>query len=339
MVEDNTYELQFILGGNYKFLLLLLGFNAANANYSCIYCTIKKDKRFDTTVPSEEYQIRQARTLSSITACAETRLLGVIHPPLLRIEMDQVVIDELHLMLRISDVLIRNLIGIAQVYDIKKSAGARHLDSLVDSIKSCGVTFYTSLHGADKKTLLRQLPTKLTEIIPDDLGRQLMKHWTDFNDIYHLIGTANPTDQDKKAIEEKALQWIQDFIKFPFDGLKKANVTPYMHIMAYHVPLLMRRHKGIKRFTGQGVEKNNDLAKKLYFSSNHQDAARDILLTEGHIEELQQGSKRQKRRYNKKDNEYWQDDIRQKRRKQSLLEAEDNLDKTNEGAEDTDEEP
>lgn len=37
--------------------------------------------------------------------------------------------------------LITNVIGIAQVYDIREKAGARHLDSLVDSIKSCGVTF------------------------------------------------------------------------------------------------------------------------------------------------------------------------------------------------------
>uniref|UniRef100_A0A1X7UJH7 Uncharacterized protein n=1 Tax=Amphimedon queenslandica TaxID=400682 RepID=A0A1X7UJH7_AMPQE len=44
IVEDNTYELQFILGGDYKFLLLLLGFNAENANYLYSYCTIKKDK-------------------------------------------------------------------------------------------------------------------------------------------------------------------------------------------------------------------------------------------------------------------------------------------------------
>ena len=81
-----------------------------------------------------------------------------------------------------------------------------------------------------------------------------------------------------------------------------------------------------------GVEKNNDMAKKHYFSSNHQDAARDVILTEGRIEE---GSKRQKRKYIKKDNDYWQDGIRQKRRKQSLLEAEDESE-TIEGADEDD---
>ena len=36
------------------------------------------------------------------------------------------------------------------------------------------------------------------------------------------------------------------------DGHQMANVTPYMHIMVYHVPQLMKVHGGIKRFTGQG---------------------------------------------------------------------------------------
>ena len=35
---------------------------------------------------------------------------GCIAPPLLDIEVSQIVIDELHLMLRISDILIRNMV-------------------------------------------------------------------------------------------------------------------------------------------------------------------------------------------------------------------------------------
>ena len=39
--------------------------------------------------------------------------LGSIHPPLLNIEMTEVVVDELHLLLWVTDVLIRNLVSIA----------------------------------------------------------------------------------------------------------------------------------------------------------------------------------------------------------------------------------
>ena len=50
----------------------------------------------------------------------------------------------------------------------------------------------------------------------------------------------------------QALQWINDFTAIPLDGHSKNNVTPYMHIMACHIPDQMRRHHGIKKFSGQG---------------------------------------------------------------------------------------
>ena len=109
---------------------------------------------------------------------------------------------------------------------------------------------------------------------------------------------------------QQALLWINDFINFPYDGYGKSHVTPYMHIMGYHVPFLMKYHKGIKRFTGQGLY-------VYFFSSNDQDAARDIILTKSRVEELQE-HKRLKRKYGKKDMSYWEEGIREKRRK-SLL--------------------
>uniref|UniRef100_A0A1X7TWP4 Uncharacterized protein n=2 Tax=Amphimedon queenslandica TaxID=400682 RepID=A0A1X7TWP4_AMPQE len=330
IIQGVSYSLKFILGGDYKFLLLLLGMNAAHSNYSCIYCTIKKDKRFDTTVPTEEYETKQARSLASIKSCAKSKAMGVLREPLFEIELEQVVIDELHLLLRISDVLIRNLLGIGQALDLKDITtknSTRHVDMICNLIQSCGITFHvwksktkkdeldwTSLRGSDRKKLLNELPAKLVNVFPNELGRQLMKHWLDFKVIYEMIGISNPTDDETLTVQSKALQWIQDFLKFPYDGYSKSNVTPYMHVMGYHIPHLMKCHAGIKRFSGQGVEKNNDCARKHFFSSNHQDAARDILLTDSRVEELQHG-KRAKRKYEKKDTSYWELGIREKRRK------------------------
>lgn len=47
-------------------------------------------------------------------------------------------------MLRISDVLIRNIIGIAQAHDITNPVRktTRHIDMIVESIRSCGITFH-----------------------------------------------------------------------------------------------------------------------------------------------------------------------------------------------------
>ena len=55
----------------------------------------------------------------------------------------------------------------------------------------------------------------------------------------------------------KAKKWISLFTSIQgaggiCDGYSKANVTPYMHCTVYHVPGFMRKHGGIKTFTGQG---------------------------------------------------------------------------------------
>ena len=82
-----------------------MGFNAAHANYSCLYYTVKKDERFvaiiilknyitiryDTTIPPEEYLTTRARSLTSIIKCSETKSLGVLHKPLWEIELQQVI--------------------------------------------------------------------------------------------------------------------------------------------------------------------------------------------------------------------------------------------------------
>ena len=43
----------------------------------------------------------------------------------------------------------------------------------------------------------------------------------------------------------------------------KSNVTPYMHVMVYHLPHAMRLHGGIKKFTGQGMFVINMTTKQL----------------------------------------------------------------------------
>ena len=104
---------------------------------------------------------------------------------LINIDLDHVILDELHLLLRIMDVLIQNFVTEAVHWDHqdnfkkrKKDHASIHLDNLKNAIRSCGVTFeiwekrnidgkgsgqygFTSLLGPDKKKLLKELPEKL----------------------------------------------------------------------------------------------------------------------------------------------------------------------------------
>lgn len=45
-VGKNNINLQFYLGGDYKFLLLAHGMKSATSNNSCIWCKICKNDRF-----------------------------------------------------------------------------------------------------------------------------------------------------------------------------------------------------------------------------------------------------------------------------------------------------
>ncbi len=100
---------------------------------------------------------------------------------------------------------------------------------------------------------------------------------------------------------------MEDFVSFShvFEGHHKSCVTPYMNVFAYHVP---REHGRIGQFSGQGVEKNNDDAKRHYYSGKRHDAARDILLTEARTEKLERDTPtciRKKTEYTKRNSEYW----------------------------------
>ena len=81
--------------------------------------------RWDTSEPEMKYNTPppegKLRTLASLhqncTLSRPDKHLGSKHPPLLRLEPSKYVLDELHLRLRVSDVLARNLIHFADHLD------------------------------------------------------------------------------------------------------------------------------------------------------------------------------------------------------------------------------
>lgn len=82
----------------------------------------------------------ELRTRNTIDCYLPTKSKGCIHPPLLNFEIGDVIIDELHLMLRIMDILIRNLVWAMLEKDLKEK-GERHIRQLEDTIRSCGISF------------------------------------------------------------------------------------------------------------------------------------------------------------------------------------------------------
>jgi len=218
-VKGKEYDLEVFLGGDYKFLLMVMGLNAANASYSCLWCKVHATDRWDTTKEQTFYE-RDAmkRTLEDLKACSKKSLksnFGCSRPPLLEIDLDHIIPDELHLLLRVTDRLLKNLVlevcerdalkefSKTQEKTQDKSEAGQFEKKLVKAINDCGVSFsiwrqknadgslsdirdFTSLLGKDKKTLLRLLPSKLDGIINTRTCSTVKNIWVTFNELYEL---------------------------------------------------------------------------------------------------------------------------------------------------------
>lgn len=345
-VDGKDVPVEMYLGGDYKFLLLIMGMKGATSGYACVWCTIHKTLRSDMTKPMNYYWKESKRTLDDMKRCALKQQYSCEHPPLLEIPLENVVLDELHLMLRVTDKLTKNLVTEAISRDKKdnlhkapRNRTATHLNSLVKAICSCGVSFsvwekknadgsgsgthdFTSLMGTDKKLLLEKLPAKLDGIIGPTTSSTVIKIWKDFNDIYTRdLLKKDPTDEDIENYFAKVTAWVTLFKSLggKLEGYGCSEVTPYIHCMVYHVPHFMKKHKGMKKFSGQGVEKLNDDCRRIHLQkSNKWDAAKDVLIVGKRLEMLRD-FKRSPRLYKKAAKDYWSGGITENRAKRPRL--------------------
>lgn len=101
-------------------------------------------------------------------------------------------------------------------------------------------------------------------------------------------------------------------------GYGKENITPYIHLLYYHLPFFLET-SGVKRFTGQGVEKTNDVLRRIYhLKSNKHDVCKDGLLTVKRMDDLQE-HECTPRSYTRKNERYWNEEIKEDRRKRKQL--------------------
>ena len=349
-VDGKEIQIEMFLGGDYKFLLMVMGLSGATSTHSCLWCLIHKLDRWDTSKPIEHYQsVEMKRTLAHIKSMLTQKKFSVIHQPLFNIELDHVILDELHLMMRVADRLTENLITEVMdrdgQADISKGKGEKkgiYLETLINTIKNLGISFsiwekknadgkgsgsyeWTSLIGSDKKKLMELLPSQVQEkdILFPETKDKVIQLWSDFHELHKIISDYNTDGEQYLEVSQKEKKFINLFCSLADKRINYGNaqVTPYMHTLPYHVPLVIKQFSTMKQFTGQGVEKNNDDAKRIFFQkSNKWDAARDVLLLESRQLALQ-SHEREKRKYTKKKNDYWDDGIVETRKKRQRSQA------------------
>jgi hypothetical protein len=222
-INNSRLNLEFFLGGDYKFLLLMLGMKSATSNVACIWCKIHKEFRW---VMDKDLYYNSAplkRTLQQVIDMAKKNgskdKYSCDNEPLIKIDLDHVVLDELHLLLRVMDFFLNNIIQEVICLDMKENFNKKkcernntHLLNLQATIRSCGVCFdkwekktedgkasgqydFTSLLGADKNKLLAELPDKLADCLMPGICGVIIKIWKDFSELYKRVTVKQTTDE------------------------------------------------------------------------------------------------------------------------------------------------
>lgn len=95
------------------------------------------------------------------------------------------------------------------------------------------------------------------------------------------------------------------------------RVTPYMHCLLYHAPNIIEKNGLLKPLSGQGVEKLNDCIKTIHQKClNKSNQSHDELLVRNRIEFLHSnGYERSRRQYTKRNLDFWDHEIKEKRQK------------------------
>lgn len=111
-VNGEQYMIEYFMGGDWKFPAVVCGLNAANSDYSCVWCKCPSGDHWDM---KKEWSVsdttKWARTIEEIKSlskqphkkCIKTLIFSSI-------PIDHIIIDTLHFFLRIADLLINLLI-------------------------------------------------------------------------------------------------------------------------------------------------------------------------------------------------------------------------------------
>ena len=164
--------------------------SAVNKHYACIWCKSPRVKRWDTSKLWSIYDTQMgARTVEEIKEHAKKHKFNCKYPPLFDfIPMDHVVIDTLHLFLRVPDVLIEFLILELRTQDaINKNQTfgnvfardkSNHMAKYETFLKSIGIKFESFVNKDTKKLQYRDLtgPEKLLLFQKIDISDHLPQY-------------------------------------------------------------------------------------------------------------------------------------------------------------------
>ena len=270
--EGVTYQIEFWLGGDLKFILIMLGMNAANSGHPCPFCILHKSQ-FSNNICGHKIN----RNLSDST-------YGQIHAPIFKfIKIENVIPDCLHMGMRITDKLENNLKSDIEQLDNTFSENLErneNFESYVDYLEGINIKrpFYVDkstsqlvlrdLNGGEKKRLFEKidLPSLFPELENSSTKNGL---WKNFFDLMYRMRDDRISIE---SIKNETKKWLEDFTSLPSVN-SGADVTPYMHIFASHlheqIDHLKKKGLYFNSFSMQGLEFLNCLDIRCFHRSTN----------------------------------------------------------------------
>ena len=317
-VDGVTYQIVYYLGGDWKFLACITGIDSASSNYSCIWCKCSAEERWNMdkqwSICSESSGARTIEENIRLSKLPKSKKkYNVSHEPLFKsIPLTHVVIDNLHLFLRVSDVLIDRLIIEMKRHDaidkIKKLTSFdpvkhHHLHAFEEFVTSLNIPNFRffvgqnskmlkhrSLTGPEKLKVFRNI--QIAQMLPKLNEEEVLRIqflWTKLLDINQHL-SQKPSEIATEDIVQYKIQckeWVVKFVSI----YHSSAVTPYIHAMAQHAGDFIQLHGSLLAFTQQGLEKYNDITTKYYFRSTHhkgEQALRQLMEKQNRIDELRE---------------------------------------------------
>ena len=259
-VNGVTYKINYTMGGDWKFLVSVSRIDSAKADFACIWCKCPKSQwHIIDKVWSISDVTHGARMIEENCTLSKKRKkeFNVSHEPLFpSIPLTHIVIDNLHMFLRVSDVLIdllilelkrQNCIDKVKKFTAFEPQKYRHLDSYQNFVSSLGIPGYQfwigrnskelkirSLTGPERLKLFRNIKIKeLLSKFNDSEVLDIQILWTELLELNTTFSKCPEEicEDDKSRFEADARNWCRKLLTL----FHQHNITPYIHAIANHV--------------------------------------------------------------------------------------------------------
>ena len=275
-VKNKVYKINHYLGGDMKFLLLSNGLMSANSNYPCLYCKYRAGTTSEANLDNEKCRWSMLNkkwrrtTKGAIKIILEEtknannnetensskssnksifdkneKIFCQKHKPIFdHIPIKRIVIDILHLYLRICDRLMSLLFKQLQSFDESENLRkiqkkSFYVNRLINYFqKDLKISKPQYFDKITKKICLRdfrggEYKKILTNInLVENLKnlrhvKKVQRLWNNFSDIIESVKLNDKEFQ----LQHKTLAWLQLFLQI-YDN---DSVTPYIHNFVYHL--------------------------------------------------------------------------------------------------------